>query len=80
MTIGDFLPSPESIAESLKKQDTVPVTMGDHRGSISEGPDFGGIFVLGVSRDSCTWRENVLPQESLQASKRPPNLFKIHVF
>jgi predicted DNA binding CopG/RHH family protein len=27
VAIDDFLPSPESIAESLKKQDTVPVTM-----------------------------------------------------
>ena len=25
--IDDFLPSPEAIAESLKKQETVPVTM-----------------------------------------------------
>ena len=27
VAIDDFLPSPESIAESLKKQSTVPVTM-----------------------------------------------------
>lgn len=27
VSIDDFLPSPETIAESLKKQQTVPVTM-----------------------------------------------------
>lgn len=27
LTIDDFLPSPDSIAAMLKKQDTVPVTM-----------------------------------------------------
>lgn len=34
VAIDDFLPSPEIIAESLKKQETVPVTMNLKRDTV----------------------------------------------
>jgi predicted DNA binding CopG/RHH family protein len=35
VAIKDFLPSPESIADSLKKQETVPVTMKLKKDTVS---------------------------------------------